>query len=161
MEAPEPFSYDRVHYPAKPYHVTRPDHLELFGWLFGMRPRPADEARVLEIGCGTGENVLLAAECFPRARFVGVDLSPSQIDAGRRTQAALGLDNVELRSFDLTRIDAEFGEFDYIVAHGVYSWVPAPVREALLEVMRQRLAPQGIAFVSANVKPGWFAKALA
>src|SRR5262249_4992179 len=68
---------------------------------------------------------------------------------------------VDLRAFDLTRIDDSFGEFDYIIAHGVYSWVPEPVREALLEAIRERLAPQGLAFVSQNVKPGYFGKAMA
>jgi len=161
MAPTEPFSYDRVHYPANPYRVTRPDHLELLGRLHGMAPRAADEARVLELGCGTGENLILAADCFPRARFVGIDLAASQIEVGRRLVAATGAAGVELRAFDLTRIDDSFGEFDYIVAHGVYSWVPEPVREALLEVIRQRLAPHGVAFVSHNVKPGYFGKAMA
>ncbi len=154
-------SYDRVHYPAKPYHVARPDHLETLGLLFGMRPAPATGARVLEIGCGTGANLLLAADCFPGASFLGIDVSPSQIEAGNRMRATTGAKNVELRVFDLTAIDEAFGDFDYIVAHGVYSWVPAPVRETLLEVVRARLSPHGIAYLSHNVKPGWNAKDLA
>jgi SAM-dependent methyltransferase len=157
----EPFAYDRVHYPARPHHQTRPDHLELLARLFGMTPRPAPEARILEIGCGTAENLLLAAECFPSARFVGIDLSADQIAAGEKLRAAAGLENVDLRAFDLAQIDASFGAFDYIVAHGVYSWVPAAVRESLLEVIKLRLAPQGVAFISHNVWPGAHAKQLA
>ncbi|MCX6631793.1 MAG: methyltransferase regulatory domain-containing protein, partial [Candidatus Solibacter sp.] len=46
------------------------------------------------------------------------------------------------------------GEFDYIFAHGLYSWIPAGVRDRLLAVCRERLAPQGVVFVSYNVYPG-------
>lgn len=154
-------SYDRVHYPAKPYHVTRPDHLEVLGRLFGVPTRSAEEARLLEIGCGVGDNLLLAAECFPRARVLGIDLAASQIEAGQRLLRQVGLTNVDLQALDLNQLDGTFGQFDYIIAHGVYSWVPEAVRRALLDVIRARLAPTGIAFVSHNVKPGWYAKSLA
>lgn len=159
---PEPgFSYDQVQYPSYPYFDTRPEHLELAGWLFRMKPHPVAEARVLEIGCASGGNLIPLAERFPRARFLGIDLAESQIVAGQCTVAELGLQNLELRHFDLTRLDDTFGRFDYIIAHGVYSWVPEPVRAALLDVIRQRLAANGIALVSHNVKPGWHLKAMA
>jgi SAM-dependent methyltransferase len=92
---------------------------------------------------------------LPGGTFVGIDLAPRQVEAGARRAAELGLANVSLRAGDLGAIDGSWGEFDYIVAHGVLSWVPAPVRRRLLEVGRERLAPGGVAFVSWNALPGW------
>ncbi len=155
------FIYDRIHYPSIPHYPTRPQHLEMVARLFGMQPRPATEARVLEIGCSVGGNILPLAERFPGASFVGVDLSASQIAAGQKLITELGLRNIELHALDLTLIDESFGKFDYIIAHGVFSWVPEPVRERLLAVIKERLAPHGVALVSHNVKPGWHMKAMA
>jgi SAM-dependent methyltransferase len=152
--------YDRVPYPSSAYRETRPDHLELVGRLFHLGPRPAHEARVLEIGCASGGNLFPTAERFPGARLVGIDRSAEQIAAGRRDLAILGLTNVELICCDLAELDEGFGAFDYIVAHGVYSWVAPPVRESLLAAIAGRLAPRGIALVSYDAKPGWHLKAL-
>ena len=68
--------------------------------------------------------------------------------------ADLGLSNISLRAADLRDLGPDEGEFDYIFAHGLYSWIPADVRDRLLAVCRERLAPQGVAFVSYNVYPG-------
>jgi SAM-dependent methyltransferase/methyltransferase-like protein len=153
------FIYESVHYPAVPHAATSPSHLELVARLFGMRPVPVNGARVLEIGCGVGMNLMPLAERFPEARFLGIDLSASQIAAGRQVVESVGLANVELRALDLTKLDESVGKFDYVIAHGVYSWVPPAVAERLLAVVKERLAPQGVALVSHNVKPGWHHKA--
>ena len=63
--------------------------------------------------------------------------------------------NIELRQFDITQITREFGEFDYIIAHGVYSWIPPNARDHLLRVCKENLSPNGVAYVSYNVYPGW------
>jgi methyltransferase-like protein len=65
------------------------------------------------------------------------------------------LDNIELRQADLLDVDASWGQFDYVLAHGVYSWVPENVREKLLSICQQVLSPNGVALVSHNVLPGW------
>jgi SAM-dependent methyltransferase/methyltransferase-like protein len=119
-----------------------------------MRPAPVRHCRVLEIGCGDGGNLIPMAYYLPESRFVGIDLAEQPIAAARRTIAGLGLSNIETVAADLRTIDASFGEFDYIIAHGLYSWVPPDVRDALLAVTRARLAPQGVAFVSYNAFPG-------
>src|SRR5262245_56107405 len=100
-----------------------------------MPPRPAPGARVLEIGCGTGGNLLPMAEVFPDARFIGIDLAATQIAVGQELQRAAGITNVELRAFDICDIDKSFGEFDYIIVHGVYSWVPDNVKARVLDVI--------------------------
>ncbi len=154
-------SYDEVFYTGFAYRESRPDRLELVARLFGLEPTPAARARVLEIGCATGANILPMAEYFPGATFVGIDLSAPQVEAARATAAAAGLGNVELLAMDLCDVDERMGTFDYVIAHGIYSWVPAPVREKLLEMCARVLAPHGVAFISHNVKPGWHARALA
>lgn len=147
-------AYDEVIYPGWSYRQTHPDRLATLGRLFGMAPADPAGCRVLELGCGDGANLLPIALSWPRARLVGIDLAASAIDRGRRTAQALGLANVDLRCGDLARLPDDLGEFDYVIAHGVYSWVPPPVREALLAACARFLAPQGIAFVSYNVHPG-------
>jgi SAM-dependent methyltransferase len=109
---------------------------------------------VLEVGCSDGGNLIPMALTLPGARCVGCDLSGSAIAAGRALAAELGLANVELVHGDLAALDPALGDFDYIVAHGVYSWVPAPVRNALFALAARRLAPNGVMYVSYNALPG-------
>lgn len=153
-----PTEYDLIPYPTVARHQTHPDRLAAVGKLFGMTPAPVDACRVLEIGCGDGANLVPMAYTLPRSRFVGVDLALEPIAAGQRVAADLELRNLELRAGDLRAIDDAWGEFDYIIAHGLYSWVPDEVRERLLAVCRERLAPEGIAFVSYNAYPGGHAR---
>jgi methyltransferase-like protein/ubiquinone/menaquinone biosynthesis C-methylase UbiE len=120
-----------------------------------MSPAPPRCCRVLELGCASGGNLIPLAEALPTSHFSGLDLSPTQIAEGQEAIAHLGLRNIDLHCRDLAEIEAAYGEFDYIIAHGLYSWVPEEVRSRLLEVCRRSLAPQGIAYVSYNVFPGW------
>jgi hypothetical protein len=91
---------------------------------------------------------------MPQASFVGCDLAARPIESGRRLIAELRLANVGLLQRDMRDLLAETNEFDYIIAHGVYSWVPPAVRDAMLALIARRLAPQGVAFVSYNTYPG-------
>jgi len=113
---------------------------------------------MLEIGCGDASNLIPMAYALPESRFTGIDLADAPIAAGRRTVAALGLENISLIPEDLRNVGSGYGEFDYILAHGVYSWVPWEVRDRLMAVCAERLAPQGIAFISYNAYPGWHAR---
>jgi SAM-dependent methyltransferase len=110
--------------------------------------------RVLEIGCGSGGNLIPLAWHLPESRFLGIDLALKPVAAAQIDADALELRNLELRVADLRELGPADGEFDYIFAHGLYSWVPAEIRDALLAACRERLAPNGIAFVSYNVYPG-------
>ncbi|HTX39769.1 MAG TPA: class I SAM-dependent methyltransferase [Bryobacteraceae bacterium] len=148
--------YDEVPYPTLPQPQTHPERLAAVGRLFGMRPAPVEGCRVLEIGCGDGGNLIPMAYALPASRFVGVDLAAVPIAAGKRMAADLALGNLALRACDLREIDAGWGEFDYILAHGVFSWVPEEVRERLLAVCGERLALAGIALVSYNALPGGY-----
>ena len=148
MSAGAPTEYDLIPYPALPRPQTHPDRLAAVGKLFGMEPAPVDRCRVLELGSSDGGNLIPMASTLTGSRFVGVDLAAGPVAAGRRMVDDLGLENIELHACDLRTIDDAWGEFDYILAHGLYSWVPEDVRERLLAVCRERLAAEGIAFIS-------------
>ena len=147
-------AYDQVRYPSLPIAHTHPAALGAFLPLFGRAFVPMDGARVLEIGCGSGSNLLSMALGAPNTEFVGVDLARSPIEAGREVVRATGLTNVSLHVGDIARMDASWGSFDYIIAHGVYSWVPLDVRAALMTLIGKLLSPNGLAFVSYNALPG-------
>ena len=121
-------AYDELPYLRLPFPQTHPGRLAAQARLFGVTAPPVATCRVLELGCASADNLVPMAVAAPAARFVGIDLSARQIDEGRATIAALGLTNIELVAADIMAIDASFGTFDYIVAHGVYSWVPPDVR---------------------------------
>jgi SAM-dependent methyltransferase len=147
-------SYDTVNYPGYPYDYTHPDRLATLGALFGMEPAPLSHCRVLELGCGDGANLIPVAYQWPESQFVGIDLSGSAIEKGRALAALIELRNINLCHCDIMQFGTEFGQFDYIIAHGVYSWVPRLVREKMLSLFGKHLAPHGIAYISYNCLPG-------
>jgi SAM-dependent methyltransferase len=148
-------SYDEVPYMAASFSNTHPEVLAVTALLRGIEPAPLDGARVLELGCARGANLVPMAASLPGATFVGVDLSHRQIAAARETARAVGASNVTFHAMDLRDLDGAFGAFDYVVAHGLYSWVPTEVQEAILEVCSRRLSPNGIVYLSYNTYPGW------
>jgi SAM-dependent methyltransferase len=147
-------SYDRVLYSGHPFSDTHPDHLGTIASLYGAAPALATRCRVLELGCGDGGNLVPMAYELPDSEFVGIDLSRRAVEAGQTMIAELRLANVKLQHRDIMTLSAEDGRFDYIIAHGVYSWVPQQVRCKILTVLRQNLTPQGVAYVSYNALPG-------
>jgi SAM-dependent methyltransferase/methyltransferase-like protein len=153
-------SYDEVPFDSGPVTNSHPDALATVATLYGMTPPRVDGCRLLELGCSTGGNLLSIALSLPESTFVGVDLAPRQIVKARALAETLGLTNVDLRAMSIADMGDEFGTFDYIVCHGVYSWVPEPIREAILRVCSRNLASSGVAFVSYNTFPGWHARAM-
>jgi SAM-dependent methyltransferase len=143
--------YDRVPYPGQPFAQTHPDRLATVATLFGLRPAPPDGCRVLELGCGDGGNLVPMAYGLPGSEFCGIDLSARAIERAQRLARTLGLTNVRFEHADLA---AARGEFDYVIAHGVYSWIEPAARDALLAGCREHLAPHGVAYVSYDVLPG-------
>src|SRR5215203_5091497 len=136
--------YDAVPYPGHPFAQTHPDRLATLATLFGLEPP------LLELGCGDGGNLVPMALGLPAAHFVGVDAAAGAIARGRTLVDALALPNVELLAEPLERFEPAGGGFDYVIAHGVYSWVDAPVRDRLLALCRQALSEQGVVYVSYN-----------
>lgn len=146
--------YDEVQYPGFVLPQSHPDRLATLGILFGMRPAAVEKCRVLELGCGDAVNIIPMAMNMPDSDFVGVDLAARPIAKGQSMADALKLQNIVLQQCDVMDLSRELGEFHYIIAHGLYSWVPAPVQEKILAICEDNLAPNGIAYVSYNTYPG-------
>ncbi len=153
-------TYDKVPYPINSFAQTHPNSLETIGRLFGMDPKPSTESRVLEIGCASGGNILPMAEQLPESSFVGIDLSETQIENAKKLRDTAGITNVELKQINILDFGEEEGVFDYIIVHGIYSWVPDPVKEKILSICKANLAENGIAYVSYNTFPGWRLKGM-
>jgi cyclopropane fatty-acyl-phospholipid synthase-like methyltransferase/methyltransferase-like protein len=155
MNAELQASYDEFPYLSLAFPQSHPDRLATLARLHRLEPAPVGECRVLEIGCAAGGNLIPMAAALPRSRFLGIDFSAVQVREGLADVAALGLTNIELEQVDLRDLGEESGVFDYIIAHGVYSWVPADVQEKLLDVCARQLAAGGVAYISYNTLPGW------
>ncbi|MGD0901302.1 MAG: class I SAM-dependent methyltransferase [Terracidiphilus sp.] len=147
-------SYDSVAYPSFPHPYTHPDRLAAMAILHGLSPAPVEQCRVLEIGCNDGANIIPMAYAMPKSEFAGFDLAGLPVARGQERIGELGLRNVRIFQGNLLDVGAELGQFDYLVAHGLYSWVPEPVRERLLALCEELLTPDGVAFVSYNALPG-------
>jgi methyltransferase-like protein/cyclopropane fatty-acyl-phospholipid synthase-like methyltransferase len=148
-------SYDQVPYRSFPFRQSHPDRLATIAALHGITAPPVGQARVLELGCASGGNLLPMADQLPGGRFVGIDGSAVQIDAGRRLIDEAGLKNIELRQQDILTFDEPAGSYDYILCHGVFSWVPDAVQRKILDICGRCLSPTGVAYISYNTNPGW------
>jgi trans-aconitate methyltransferase len=142
-----------VPYPGHPFAQTHPDRLATVATLFGLAPADPAGCRYLELGCGDGGNLLPLAYALPDATFTGIDSAATPLAHADEMRHDLGLANAELHRLDLAAL-GDLGEYDYIVAHGVYSWIEPHLREALLAACRAHLAPHGVAYVSYDVFPG-------
>jgi SAM-dependent methyltransferase/methyltransferase-like protein len=155
MDASYAAGYDEVLYDSVPVVGSHPAQLAAWATLHGLSAPPVATARILELGCGTGSNIVPIAADLPDAEVVAIDLSARQIERASARAAALGLTNLTCHALDLREVDDRFGAFDYVIAHGLYSWVPAEVRDAALALLGARLSPDGLAYVSFLTLPGW------
>lgn len=148
-------SYDRIPYASAAFPQTHPDRLATVARLFGLEPADVASCRVLELGCASGGNLIPMACNLPRSQFVGIDLSRRQVDDGHDAVRALGLDNIRIEHASILDVTPEWGSFDYIICHGVFSWVEAAVQDHIFRILRDNLARAGVAYVSYNTYPGW------
>jgi methyltransferase-like protein/SAM-dependent methyltransferase len=150
-------SYDEVPYESFTYGQTHPAHMTTIARLFGLNPPDFRKARVLELGCASGGNLLPLALLYPEASFTGLDLSQEQIAEANASKKTLKLGNIDFQQQDILAFDLKTHQekFDYIIVHGVFSWVPEPVRQKILELCQSCLSPDGLALVSYNTLPGW------
>lgn len=154
MESATTESYDDILYPSYTHNQTHPDRLAVIARLFGMDPAPVTRCRVLELGCGNGSNLVPMAFALPDSEFLGIDRAQRPIETGQDVLRGLALRNLSLRQLDLLDLSEDLGQFDYVIAHGLYSWVPAEVKDKILAVCKSHLKPQGVAFISYNAYPG-------
>jgi SAM-dependent methyltransferase len=147
-------AYNEVAFTSDPNAACHPDRLATIATLLGLDAAPVATSRVLELACGDGMNLLAIAATLPHAAFVGIDFAARPLARAQRMADNLGLGNVSLLQLDLREVPATLGQFDCIIAHGLYSWIPVDVRAHLLPLIARHLAPKGVAFVSFNVLPG-------
>nr|WP_304675570.1 class I SAM-dependent methyltransferase [Neisseria polysaccharea] len=148
-------SYDDLMYESGAFPQTAINNLEARARMMGLQPAPAANAKVLELGCSMGGNIITQALYYPDAEFVGIDLSGRQVAQGNAIIEKMGLENVRLAEKDILTIDESFGKFDYIIIHGIWSWVPDAVKDKIFSICRNNLTEHGIAYISYNVYPGW------
>ena len=151
------FKYDSVPYESYVYSQTQPENLYTIAALFGLEPAKIEKARVLELGCAGGGNLIPFALAYPKSECVGVDLSGEQIAQADKQKNDLKIKNIQFQQADLTKLGKDIGKFDYIICHGVFSWVPQKVRDTIFEICRDHLSDNGLAVISYNVLPGWSA----
>jgi SAM-dependent methyltransferase len=148
-------TYEEVPYGGRSISATAPAALALCARVHGG-PRPSLEAaRVLELGCGDGANLLALAFHHPDWTCVGVDSSPLALESAERDARELGLTNVRFLLADVATLELREPEFDFVLAHGIYSWVDARRRLALRRLIHAALSPRGLAYVSFNAQPAW------
>ena len=147
--------YKELGYKSYPFPFTTPAYLEAYGTLVGLKPPTAKTARVLELGATYGGNIISQAVHNPEATFIGIELSQDQVEKGNKIISDAKLDNVSLLQGDILNFDKSLGNFDYIIAHGFYSWISDEMKDKLLDIISHHLADNGIAYVSYNTYPGW------
>lgn len=148
-------AYDDMPYISYPFSQTHPDFLKAVCSLFDFTTPSVASANILEIGCAFGGNCIPLAQQYPNAQVLGLDLSAKQIAVGQQAVKTAGLGNIILKQQDITEYHPPQKEFDYIICHGVFSWVPDIVKSAILRVISEGLSDNGVAIVSYNTYPGW------
>ena len=147
-------SYNTISYPGHPYAQTHPDRLATVATMYGVTAPPPDNCRVLEIGCGDGSNLIPMAATMPGSSFLGIDLADSSIEEGAHTIAELGLANIQLSAENVLYAGSGWGKFDYIICHGVFSWVAPRVQDKILELSSRHLSTNGVLYISYDALPG-------
>ncbi len=148
-------TYDELPYTSSPMPYAQPQHLATLGTLFGISPPPVQTSRILELGCNDGKNIIATAYSLPEADCWGVDMSAAHIATAQQVADGIGLQNLTLKPINILQLDEEFGKFDYIIAHGIYSWVSRAEQDKILQICKTLLTINGIAYVSYSTRPGW------
>ena len=146
--------YDELHYPGKFYPQGAPSRIATAATLFGVRAPPLATSRILELGCGEGGHLVPIAAAYPQSSCLGIDSSASAIERARDYAERGGVSACEFRAEDVRSFPEDAGQFDYILVHGVYSWVPEAAQQAILSICARHLKPEGLAYLSYNAYPG-------
>lgn len=147
--------YQNLVYPPMSHPLSDPAVTAVAAILSGLDGRHPRRARILEIGCSSGHNLIPLALRWPDSRFTGIDLAERAIQDARRRTAAADVGNVDFYCTDLRDFNPADGPFDFIIAHGFFSWVSDEAKAALLLFCRRHLSPSGIATISFNLECGW------
>lgn len=147
--------YADLGYLSQPFPYASAPFLESYARLLGLSPAPASTARILEIGSSYGGNVISQALFYPQATFTGIEIAPTQVSVGKTYIDQLGITNLDLLEGDVNESHDHLGTYDYIIAHGFYSWVDEETKNNFLRLCKKHLAENGILYMSYNTYPGW------
>ena len=147
--------YADLGYLSQPFPYASAPFLESYARLLGLSPAPASTARILEIGSSYGGNLISQALFYPQATFTGIEIAPTQVSVGKTYIDQLGITNLDLLEDDVNESHHYLGTYDYIIAHGFYSWVDEETKDNFLHLCKEHLAENGILYMSYNTYPGW------
>ncbi|MBB6249480.1 class I SAM-dependent methyltransferase [Nitrospirillum iridis] len=152
-----------IAYPRRYYQELNPASIAYAALQCGYQaPRLDRPFRYLDLGCGHGYSPLLFASLFPQGHFMGVDFNPVHVTSAEGLRQAAGLDNASFSAASFQDLATDergpSGDCDFIVMHGIMSWVSETVRREIGAVIRRRLKPGGIVYASYNCQPGWAGK---
>ena len=147
--------YADLGYLSQPFPYASAPFLESYARLLGLSPAPASTARILEIGSSYGGNLISQALFYPQATFTGIEIAPTQVSVGKTYIDQLGITNLDLLEGDVNESHQHLGTYDYIIAHGFYSWVDEDTKDNFLRLCKEHLAENGILYMSYNTYPGW------
>ena len=147
--------YADLGYLSQPFPYASAPFLESYARLLGLSPTPASTARILEIGSSYGGNLISQALFYPKATFTGIEIAPTQVSVGKTYIDQLGITNLDLFEGDVNESHQHLGIYDYIIAHGFYSWVDEETKDNFLRLCKEHLAENGILYMSYNTYPGW------
>lgn len=134
-----------------------PAHLDYVCLQVGQRPPAVGEPfTYCELGCGLGLSSTVLAAANPQGRFWAADLNPNHVATARQIVQEAQLDNVtHMEASFAEMLDADLPEFDYIVFHGVWTWVSTAARRDIVRFIRRKLKTGGTVYVSYNTAVGW------
>ena len=147
--------YADLGYLSQPFPYASAPFLESYARLLGLSPAPASTARILEIGSSYGGNLISQALFYPKATFTGIEIAPTQVSVGKTYIDQLGITNLALLEGDVNESHDHLGTYDYIIAHGFYSWVDEDTKDNFLRLCKEHLGSNGILYMSYNTYPGW------
>ena len=147
--------YADLGYLSQPFPYASAPFLESYARLLGLSPAPASTAHILEIGSSYGGNLISQALFYPQATFTGIEIAPTQVSVGKTYIDQLGITNLDLLEGDVNESHDHLGTYDYIIAHGFYSWVDEETKDNFLRLCKEHLAENGILYMSYNTYPGW------
>ncbi|MBL1210761.1 class I SAM-dependent methyltransferase [Geminocystis sp. GBBB08] len=109
-----------------------------------------------ELGCGRGYTTNLLASAYPHAQFYANDFNPNHILEAKTLASSATNQNVHFFDDSFTKfIHQDLPQFDFIVLHGIYSWITPENRQAIVKFIDQKLTVGGLVYLSYNALPGW------
>lgn len=147
--------YADLGYLSQPFPYASAPFLESYARLLGLSPASASTARILEVGSSYGGNLISQALFYPQATFTGIEIAPTQVSVGKTYIDQLGITNLDLLEGDVNESHHHLGTYDYIIAHGFYSWVDEETKNNFFRLCKKHLAENGILYMSYNTYPGW------